>query len=404
MSSRQRMLMISPAAPWPATTGGFVRIAALLEQMARHFDVTFVSPRRRDQRIPGDVRARFECPPIREIGAAHQLLALLDPSRPLHAALYSRAEIARIVRRELFEHTYDVIYSHFIYGMNYLRGCPVPVVIDQQNVDRVYWRNRADHARFPTSLFAAWNSRRTIAYETAVLPDIWAYVSVSEADREDTMAYARGVAKHFWVAPNGVDPDRFKPALDPASPGDVVTLGYLGSMDLQMNVEAVQRFCAVLLPRLRERLPGIELKMLVIGREPANSVRVLAQATPGMSLSGTVDDVVPWLQRVTIMVAPLRVGAGTKLKVAEAMACGLPVVGSSLALAGLSGRSGEHYIRADTDDEFIEAVCGLARQPATGLAIGRAARIFAQTHLAWGAIGDRLAANLHEALVARVSA
>ena len=398
MFPRHRMLMVSPAAPWPATTGGLVRIAGILGQMARHFDVSFVSPRRQDQLVPTDVPARFICPPIGDASAARKALALVDPWRPFHASVYSRAGIARIVRRELLERHYDVVYSHFIYGMEYLRGCRVPVVIDQQNVDRVYWQNKADHSPVPVNLFAAWNTRRTVAYERRASPHIWAYVSVSEEDRELTRSYAGGFAKHFWVASNGVDTRRFTPGANPVHSDAVVTLGYLGSMDLQMNVEAVQRFCTELLPRIRQRLAGTDIRVLVIGRQPAASLRALAQTVPGMSLSGTVADVVPWLQRVTILVSPLRIGAGTKLKVAEAMSCGLPVVGSPLAFAGLPGRSGEHYVRADNDDDFVSAVCRLAMQLPERTAMGGAARELTQAHLDWDSIGDRLAADIRAGL------
>jgi glycosyltransferase involved in cell wall biosynthesis len=395
------MLMVSPAAPWPATTGGLVRIAAVMTQMARHFELTFVSPRRPDQPVPADLPIRFVCPPIGDASRARRALAYLDPSRPFHAAVYSRPEIARIVERELRERRYDVVYSHFIYGMEYLRGCRLPVVIDQQNVDRVYWRNKADHSPFPVNLFAAWNTRRTIQFERRALPGMWAYVSVSDEDREQTRAYAGGFARHFWVASNGVDTHRFRPAPDPPPPSRVITLGYLGSMDLQMNVEAVERFSTEFLPRIRKGLPGVEVRLLVIGREPAASVRKVAQAVPGITLSGTVDDVVPWLQRVDLLVSPLRIGAGTKLKVAEAMSCGLPVVGSSLAFAGLPGRSGEHYVRVDRDEDFVAAVCRLALEPDERAKMGGAARTLAEAHLEWDAIGDRLADDIETGLAQR---
>ncbi len=81
------MLMVSPAAPWPATTGGLVRIAGILGQVARHFDVSFVSPRRQDQLVPTDVPARFICPPIGDASTARKALALVDPRRPFHASV-----------------------------------------------------------------------------------------------------------------------------------------------------------------------------------------------------------------------------------------------------------------------------------------------------------------------------
>ena len=391
--------MVSPEAPWPATTGGLVRIAEICNQMASHCDLTFVSPRRRDQRLPDDPRVRFVCPEVPAAGVVRRARALLEPTKPFHVSMYAQNAVADLVRRELAEHRYDLVYSHFFYYVGYIGDAGVRVVIDQQNVDRVYWRNKADHSQFPINLFARWNMRKTIAYESRLLSRIWGYVSVCDEDRQQTQTYARQHVKHFWVAPNGVDTRRFTPADARAIRPDAVTLGYLGSMDLQMNVEAVRRFCAVLLPQIRRALPGIDVTFLVIGRQPAPALTKLAETTPGLSFSGTVEDVVPWLHKLDILVCPLRIGAGTKLKVAEAMSCALPVVGSSLAFAGLPGRSGEHYIQADSDESFVSAVCRLVRDPGERADIGRKARELARMHLEWDAIGQQMAGELREALV-----
>ena len=389
--------MVSPVAPWPATTGGLVRIASLLTEMAQHFDVTFASPREAGQRLPRDLPVRFLCPEVPGANVVGKLRAAADPTRPYHAALYDSARVRQAVRQAMAEERFALIYSHFLYPMEYLPNTAAHVIIDSQNVDRVYWQNKADHSSMPLSAFARWNKRRTMAYESRLLPRIWAYVSVSDEDREQTRAYAGARVKHFWVAPNGVDVERFAPA-ERVEQQDAITLGYLGSMDLEMNIEAVRRFCADLLPRIRRQLEHTRVKFLVIGREPSPEIRALAQSVPDVTVSGTVPDVAPWLQKVDILVCPLRMGAGTKLKVAEGLASGLPVVGSSLALAGLPGRPGEDYISADTDDSFVEAVCGLARAPQARHALGRQARALAVARLDWRAIVGRLADDMKEAL------
>jgi glycosyltransferase involved in cell wall biosynthesis len=390
--------MLAPAAPWPATTGGLVRIAAILHQVARHCDVTFVAPRRADQQPPADRGIRFVCPVLPEPGASRRAAALLHPSRPFHVSLYGYTDVRDIVRHELATQPFDLVYGHFYYSLQYLHDARVPVVIDQQNVDRMYWRNKAEHSAFPLGVVARWNTWRTVAYEDRHLSRIWGYVSVSDQDREQTRAYAAPRVKHFWVAPNGVDTRRFTPGTARNRDPRRLTLGYLGSMSLQMNVEAVERICRTLLPAIRRRLPDLDVRFLVIGSQPSPAVRELNAATPGMSLSGSVPDVVPWLQQVDVLVSPLRIGAGTKLKVAEAMSCALPVVGSSLAFAGLPGQSGEHYVRADRDDDFVDAVSRLAASPDERARMGSAARELARAHLEWDVIGDRLAADLVQAL------
>ena len=390
--------MVSPVAPWPATTGGLVRIANLLTELSQHFDVTFVSPRGAGQRMPADLPVRFLCPEVPPPSARRKALAAADPTRPYHAVLYASRRVRNVVHEAIAQERYDLIYSHFLFPMEYIPKDAAHVIIDSQNVDRVYWQSKVDHSPLAVSVFARWNKRRTIAYESRLLSRIWAYVSVSEEDRDRTRGYAGADVKHFWVAPNGVDVRRFAPAEADAADGTAVTLGYLGSMDLEMNVEAVRRFCVDLLPRIRQQLERTRVKFLVIGREPSPAIRALAQATPDVTLSGTVADVAPWLQRLDILVCPLRMGAGTKLKVAEGLASGLPVVGSSLALAGLPGQPGEDYIAADDDDSFVDAVCRLVHKPEARRALARRARALAVEALDWGAIGSRLASDIKSAL------
>ena len=389
--------MVSPVAPWPATTGGLVRIASLLNEMAQHFDVTFASPRQPGQQVPSELPVRFLCPEVQPPGLVRKAAAAADPVRPFHAALYSSPQLRELIARTVAQERYDLVYSHFLYGLEYLPHTAAHVIIDSQNVDRVYWQNKVEYSPLPSSLFARWNRQRTIAYESRALPRIWAYVSVSDEDREQTRAYAGAHVKHFWVAPNGVDVRRFAPIGRPR-PGSAVTLGYLGSMDLAMNVDAVRRFCADLLPRIRSRLQPTDVKFVVIGREPSPEVQALARATTDVVLSGTVEDVAAWLQKLDILVCPLRMGAGTKLKVAEGLASGLPVVGSSLAMAGLPGRSGADYITADSDDSFVDAVCRLVLEPETRGALAHNARALAEAHLDWHGIVNRLAGDMERAL------
>ena len=392
------MLMVSPVAPWPATTGGLVRIASLLHEMATHFDVTFAAPRAPAQHVPSDLPVRFLCPEVPPAGLTRKAMAAIDASRPFHAALYASREVRQVAHQALRQERYDLVYSHFLYGLEYLPSDAPNVIIDSQNVDRVYWQNKVEYSRFPVSLFMRWNKRRTVAYESRALSRIWAYVSVSDDDRAHARTYAGAQVKHFWVAPNGVDVTRYTPVERPPVI-DAVTLGYLGSMDLEMNIDAVRRFCTDMLPRIRRRLDPLAVQFVVIGRDPALEIQALARDTPGMVLSGTVPDVGPWLQKLDILVCPLRMGAGTKLKVAEGLASGLPVVGSPLALAGVPGQSGEHYMTAEDDDRFVDAVCRLALDPAARRALGCQARRLAAAHLGWQAIGERLAGDIDRALV-----
>jgi glycosyltransferase involved in cell wall biosynthesis len=394
--------MLSPSLAWPSTTGGQVRIAEVAMRLAQHFNVTFMSPRYHGELLPHFDNIKCVCPDAGRPGLITRLRALLNPFLPYHTAICRNHSFSEAIRLELQSQPYDVIYSHFIHPLICLPPrFSAHLVVDQHNVDRDYWQNKVSLNAGLMKLFCRWNRQRTVMFENSSFQNIWAYVSVSNEDRAGTMSYAHPHVKHFWCAPNGVDTQKYKPASTPAIAKDGIVLGYLGSMDLPMNTHAVTSFAVSILPLIRARLTDLKTEFLVIGRNPAASIRNLADGMPGIRLSGTVDDVAPWLRQVDILVAPIQMGAGTKLKVVEALACGIPVVGTSPALAGLPGKADVHYLRADDNESFADSVCALAHSPDRRRSLGNAARELAEEYLSWDRIVNDLAQNIEEVLPLR---
>jgi len=392
--------MLAPVWRWPPTTGGEVRIARLSESLAQHMAVDIVGPAQSNV-IPPAVFANSYFQNTNALTVARRIVSLFRPRNPYHVNMYYNSRTAHQITELLAQNSYDAIYSHFIYPISYLSNVKQLIIIDQQNVDRQYWLNKANQTRFPFKVIAAWNMRRTVQFESQNLPNIFGYVSCSEEDRTDTMKYAAPIVPNFWVAPNGVDSSEYVPAEREVTGRKSIVLGYLGSMDLEMNIHAVEIFIKTMFPRIRAALPDLEILFDVIGRDPPPSLIKLASQVGGVRVTGRVLDVVPFLQHLDILVCPIRMGAGTKLKVIEAMSCGIPVVGSRLALAGLPGRSGEQYIQADQDDEFIRTVCQLAISPEMRLRIGAAARELVSSRFDWKQIGSRLAHEICGAIDAR---
>lgn len=117
-----------------------------------------------------------------------------------------------------------------------------------------------------------------------------------------------------------------------------------------------------------------------------------------MEVTGTVPDIRPWLRKADIFAAPLTEGAGTKLRVVEAMATGLPVVGTDLALRGLKGQDGVHYLRANDDDSFARCVATLGASLPQRAKMGMRARQLVEENFTWGRITACLANELEAAL------
>jgi glycosyltransferase involved in cell wall biosynthesis len=175
--------------------------------------------------------------------------------------------------------------------------------------------------------------------------------------------------------PAGVDTDYFKP---PAVPAPATTLGFLGSMDWMPNIEAVQWFAKEILPGLTD-----DARLVVIGRNPPRSIRDLADADPRIEVTGTVDDVRPWLARCGILVVPLLSGGGTRIKIMEALAAGLPVISTTVGAEGLGLNDGEHLLIADSAADFRDAVAGLIGDDDRRLRLGQAGRRLVEEQCGW---------------------
>jgi glycosyltransferase involved in cell wall biosynthesis len=186
---------------------------------------------------------------------------------------------------------------------------------------------------------------------------------------------ARLRARHpqlaLGVVENGFDPDRFRPL---GAARERERLLFLGTLSYGPNVDGLVWFAREVLPALRARRPGLALD--VVGRDPLPAVRALAG--PGLCVVGGVDDVRPWLSRAAMLVAPLRVGGGTRLKLVEALAMGTPVVATPVAAEGLALADRRHLDLAATPGELAARTAAALDDP--GAALARAERGRAQVH------------------------
>jgi glycosyltransferase involved in cell wall biosynthesis len=172
-------------------------------------------------------------------------------------------------------------------------------------------------------------------------------------------------------------------------------LTFVGALDYFANVDGIVRFAREVFPGVRRRVPGATLR--VVGRRPAPEVRALSQVE-GIEVVGEVPDMRPELWGATVSVAPLRIAPGIQNKILEAMAAGVPVVATRVALRSLVGRPGEHYVAADTPDEFIEAVRRLVERPDEADAIAARAGSLVREKYSWDQRAREYEAILEEAV------
>jgi glycosyltransferase involved in cell wall biosynthesis len=200
-------------------------------------------------------------------------------------------------------------------------------------------------------------------------------IAVSEADQhllQQLAPTARCVA-----VPTGVDAAYFTPSGRPEIPQRLV---FTGSMDWHPNEDAILYFSEAILPRIRAEVPDVTVT--VVGRTPGAHLRAVAERA-GIVVTGTVDDVRPYIDEASVYIVPLRAGGGTRLKIFEALAMAKAVVSTTVGAEGLALTPDQNVCIADEPHAFADAVIALVREPARRRALGQAGRQLVEDRYSW---------------------
>jgi polysaccharide biosynthesis protein PslH len=161
---------------------------------------------------------------------------------------------------------------------------------------------------------------------------------------------------------------------------------FTGSMDWLPNVDAVSFFATEILPLVRQKLP---VKLWVVGRKPLPAVKALGDKHPEIIVTGTVDDVRPYIGRARLYVVPLRIGGGTRMKIYEAMAMGKAVVSTRVGAEGLPVTDGRDIVLADKPEAIAARIVELLGDDGRRRMIGDAGRRLCTDHFSWDVVARR---------------
>jgi glycosyltransferase involved in cell wall biosynthesis len=208
-------------------------------------------------------------------------------------------------------------------------------------------------------------------------------LAVSEQDRD--WYIHEYLAKNAQILENGVDLDYFQKA--PPGIAERLKLVFVGMMGWMPNSDGIKYFVSEILPRIRKEFPDIEID--IVGKDPPEDIVKLSEM-PGIRVTGTVDDVRPFVWGAQVYVVPLRFGGGTRLKILEAFAMHKPVVSTSLGCEGIECRNGKELIIADSPSDFADAVILLLHDPAKREALSSNALQLVEATYGWQRLGDKL--------------
>lgn len=369
-----RILFITETVPFPLDSGGRIKTYHTLRMLAGAHDV-------RLHAFIRDEAQRAHAAQLDALGVS-TTLHLVPRSLPreawfalrsLRGAPYSvgrhfdRAAFAKVLADARVWRP-DLVYCDHLSMAEYALRLGLPVAYDAHNVEYAILQRFAGTRRNPIARAAAaaeW--RRVRTYERDVCRRSRLVFVVSEVDRR-ALSDLAGSATPFFAVPIAVDAAGVAPIPELTTEPRAV---FLGGLHWPPNADALVTFVREMWPDVRAALPGATL--VSVGRDDS-PVAAECRAAPGVSVTGWVNDIDPFVQQGRVLVVPMRAGSGMRVKILEAMARGLPVVSTTVGCEGIDVVAGTHLLVQDDPRGFAEAVVQVMRDDRLAASLAAAAR------------------------------
>jgi sugar transferase (PEP-CTERM/EpsH1 system associated) len=395
-----RLLYFAAHQVWPLTSGNRLRDYHLARELAKRASVTFVEmchPGEEPSSPPSN--CNFDEIISLKKGAGYTpgkiVRGLVGPT-PLTVLNYFQTRSASQLANLLTRRRFDTVQIEGVHLSNYLpviQAAPnrPAILVDWHNIEsELMWQYLENTSFWPKRILARRTAMLLQRTEMMLLERGEAHTVASERERQKLLG--RCPSAHVNVIPNGVDTHFFSAAQisdmrrNTQAPVAKPSILFVGSMDYHANIEGVTWFTREIWPEIAEKHP--ELEFIIVGRHPSRAVRALASER--IRVTGTVEDVRPLYASAAAVVVPLRVGSGTRLKILEAMAAGVPVVSTRLGAEGIDATHDIHLLLADSRAEMVAAINQMASSAPMRSRLVLAARDLVVNRYDWALLGEKL--------------
>ena len=387
---RPSILAVTSEVPWPLDSGGHLRSYYLMRALARRMEVRLVVPAAPDRvnssqiALTGaGVQPRVVTLPRRTLAreSVTALRAAIDREPYVLYARHRRSQVRRALEQQIADRPPAVVYLDHLDSLVYAGALPaIPLVVDMHNV---YSRLASRMAGESGALRRRYLEREAVLLERMERSAVRMAHTVLAVSDDESRYFLELGARNVVVVPNGVDCDVFEPLPIGRRQG-APTILYVGSLAWPPNASAAQFLATEVLPAVRQQLP--EARLLIVGRNPGPELLALARPGANVEVAGNVDDVMPYYGAANVLAVPLQSGGGTRLKILEAFAAGVPVVSTPVGCEGIDAIDGRHLEVADRPD-FAAAIVRLLTTPEHARLLAERARVLARRQYDWSVVG-----------------
>jgi len=360
-----KILWVKPGKLLPLDTGGKLRTYNILRHLATAHELTYLSyyggqrdedyEREITRHLPGSV-------PLCTVSAGSTRFArYLDFLRramwraPYTVSRFTAPEVQNILRNWIPQRWFDVAVCDFLHStLNFPKRLATPTALFQHNVETLLWKRRVEfETKWVDRIVSKFELAKMMRYEPQQIRRFHHVIAVSESDRQAMCSMVD--SSHISVVPTGVDLSKYQydPDLRPGRPLVV----FVGSMDWQPNIDGVEFFCQQIWQQVLAKIPDAHFR--VVGRDPHPRVQTLRSES--VEITGTVPSVVDHLREAAVVVVPLRIGGGTRIKIYEGMAMGKATVSTKVGAEGLDVQHGRDILLVDHPSDFANAIVSFLR-------------------------------------------
>ena len=401
-----KILFVAPYLPSPPRFGGQRRMDGLMRGLAAEHEVTILSFNSTDAYTQESLDAtRLFCRKVTTLPDLDprslqekrrlQMRSLLSVHSFEHLQVKRRADFQKLIDDQLAAEAFDVVQVEFanMGSYRYARRNSKPIlVLDEHNIEYDLQRRTAGSAEGLTRrVYNSLNWRKLGWEEKAAWRRFDGVVLTSERDAQ-VLSEASPSTRRA-VVPNGVNVEQFRPSTEVPERDRLL---FFGANNYFPNHDALLYFIDEILPKIVARRPNVKLSIVGPGAQPA----VLARQSRHVEIVGFVDDLMPHLERASVVVVPLRIGGGTRLKIVEAMAKSKAIVSTRIGAEGIDLTHERDVLLADSPSDFADQVVRVLGEPGLARQLGQHARALAEDRYAWTAVVRQLT-SFYDQLLAR---
>jgi len=395
--TRLHVAVLDEELPYPLTSGKRIRSFQLITRLARSHCVTYIAHRNADPNEIGPaaevlrehdifpVVVDYQPPTKAGIGFYARLLRNVFSPLPYSVATHTSRAMQRAMDRLIGDDPPDLWHCEWTPYAQAMRSRTERWTVMAHNVESVIWRRMAEVEGNPVKRWFI--QQQWKKFETF---EKWAYGAATRTiavSREDAERIQQDFGTRTMdVVDNGVDTSHFTP--NESTPRDASRILFLGSLDWRPNLDAVRLLLDDIFPSVLAAESRASLS--IVGRKPPDWLRAEIKDRSGVELHADVADVRPFLRSAGVLAVPLRIGGGSRLKILEALATGLPVVTTRVGVEGLRLNPGEHCAVADGAEAFSAALLDAIRRPKAVREQAAAGRDRVLAEYDWSGLADRL--------------